>query len=51
MKDFVPPEEALALKELGFNEPCFCLFTRLNNQLLVKEMPNQQECEKYFGLN
>ena len=22
-KDFIPYEEALALKELGFNEPCF----------------------------
>ena len=25
-KDFVPYEEALALKELGFNEPCFGVF-------------------------
>jgi hypothetical protein len=23
MKDFIPYEQALALKELGFNEPCF----------------------------
>jgi hypothetical protein len=23
-KDFIPYEEALALKELGFDEPCFC---------------------------
>ncbi len=25
-KDFVPYEEALALKELGFDEPCFGVF-------------------------
>ena len=25
-KDFVPYEEALALKELGFDEPCFMLY-------------------------
>ena len=29
-KDFVPHEEALALKELGFDEPCFGLWN-LNN--------------------
>jgi hypothetical protein len=27
MKDFIPHEPALALKELGFNEPCFGWFT------------------------
>jgi len=26
MKDFIPYEQALALKELGFNEPCFGLY-------------------------
>ena len=26
-KEFVPYEEALALKELGFNEPCFAYYT------------------------
>lgn len=46
---FVPYQESLDLKELGFDEPCFGLFTRLNIELLVKEMPNQQECEQYFG--
>ena len=25
-KEFVPYEESLALKELGFNEPCFGYF-------------------------
>ena len=29
-KEFVPYEEALALKELGFNEPCFGCFNHLD---------------------
>lgn len=48
-KLFVPYAESLELKELGFDEPCFGLFTRSNNELLIKEIPNQQECEQYFG--
>ena len=32
-KDFIPYEEALALKELGFNEPCFGYF--IAGQLFV----------------
>jgi len=48
-KEFVLYTEALELKELGFDEPCFGLFTRSNNELLVREMPNQGECELYFG--
>jgi len=47
-KEFVPYEQALILKELGFDEPCFGLFIR-DKSLLVKEMPNQNECEIYFG--
>ena len=47
-KEFIPYEQALALKELGFDEPCFGLFIR-DKSLLVKEMPNQNECEIYFG--
>jgi hypothetical protein len=27
MKDFIPYEQAIALKELGFNEPCFGYFS------------------------
>ena len=27
-KDFVTYNEALALKELGFDEPCFCIYNR-----------------------
>lgn len=47
-KEFVPYEQALALKELGFDEECFGLFVR-DKSLLIKQIPNQQECEQYFG--
>ncbi len=47
--EFIPYEQALALKELGFDEPCFGLFVSMNNKLLIKEIPNQQESEQYFG--
>ena len=46
-KEFVPYQQSLELKQLGFNEECFGLFVR-DKSLLIKEMPNQQECE-YFG--
>jgi len=48
MKDFVPYELALELKQLGFDEECLALFSR-DKSLLIKQMPNQQECEQYFG--
>lgn len=48
MKDFIPHKEALELRELGFDEPCFGLFVR-DKTRFVKEMPNQNECETYFG--
>lgn len=48
MKDIIPYNEALELKQLGFDEECFGLFVR-DKSLLIKQMPNQEECEKYFG--
>lgn len=27
-KEFIPYKQALALKELGFDEPCFCIYNR-----------------------
>lgn len=47
-KEFIPYNEALAMKELGFDEECFGLFVR-DKSLLIKQMPNQKECEEYFG--
>jgi hypothetical protein len=48
MKDFAPYQQSLELKELGFDEECLALFSR-DKSLLIKQMPNQQECEQYFG--
>jgi hypothetical protein len=33
-KEFVPYEQALALKELGFNEPCFACYDELKENKL-----------------
>lgn len=47
-KEFVKYDQALALKELGFDKPCFGLFV-IDKTFLLKEMPNQKECKQYFG--
>jgi len=41
-KEFIPYEQALALKELGFDEPCFGAW--VNNELFIteKEKPKIQ---------
>jgi hypothetical protein len=36
-KDFIPYEQALVLKELGFNEPC-----------LIKDTEQGEECAVYY---
>lgn len=36
-KEFVPYEEALALKELGFDEPCLAYYTTTNDVVIDKE--------------
>ena len=43
IKEFIPYEQALALKELGFNEPCFGFYSgpkTKNIGLIWYEMPN-----------
>jgi hypothetical protein len=35
MKDFVPYEPALALKELGFDEPCFAVY--IDKTLIIED--------------
>ena len=35
-KDFIPYEQALALKELGFDEPCFGYYTGDKKHLLIR---------------
>jgi hypothetical protein len=48
-KDFIPFELALRMKQLGFDEPCFGIHIIRNSSFLEKWMPNQKECEIYFG--
>lgn len=43
IKEFVPYDEALALKELGFNEPCFATY---NGEVL--ELSLQIPSDDYF---
>ena len=40
-KDFVPYEEALALKELGFDEPCFAVYFNTTQQLYFDKYINE----------
>jgi hypothetical protein len=35
-KEFIPYEQALALKELGFDEPCFGYYTEDKKHLLIR---------------
>lgn len=46
-KDFIPYNEALALKELGFNEPCFAVyFGNGSNELLTINPSTSKELTK-----
>jgi hypothetical protein len=40
-KEFIPYEQALALKELGFDEPCFGYYTN-QSHLIIDEIASQQ---------
>jgi hypothetical protein len=44
-KFFIPYEQALALKELGFDEPCFATFYRKE----LSQYPNSREEETGFN--
>lgn len=46
--EFIPYEEALALKELGFDELCFGLFD-MRGKFIVKPFANQTMSENEFG--
>jgi hypothetical protein len=58
MKDFIPYQQALALKELGFNEPCFKVYdtmgyvqdeqTMLNMRLDYCSAPLYQQAFRWF---
>ena len=49
-KEFIPYEEALALKELGFNEPCILLYRGLDTQP-VCQMGYEFKTEKNSDYN
>jgi hypothetical protein len=40
-REFVPYEQALALKELGFDEPCFGYYN-VSNQELIEDLSNNR---------
>jgi hypothetical protein len=42
-KEFIPYEEALALKELGFNEPCLASYFHAGKRLHITEYINYGE--------
>jgi len=42
-KQFVPYEQALKLKELGFDDECFGFYTELGN-IVIKENVKKQDC-------
>jgi hypothetical protein len=40
-KEFIPYEQALDLKELGFDEPCFAYYN-VSNQELIEDLSNNR---------
>ena len=48
MKEFIPYEQSLALKELGFEEPCFGYYTGDKMHLVIRPlMLRANELESY----
>jgi hypothetical protein len=45
-KEFIPYEQALALKELGFDEPCFSIY-KTNGELIFTEFYECNRLQKY----
>jgi hypothetical protein len=50
MKDFIPYEEALVLKELGFDEPCFRFQNNISHIIEEKGWLNWNEVEQFISL-
>jgi len=40
-KEFIPYEEALALKELGFDEPCIAFYEPNNEKVMIVGVPQK----------
>ena len=43
--EFIPYEQALTLKELGFDEPCFGWYSNMDGNVF-----RQEYCETYLGI-
>ena len=50
IKDFVPYEHAVALKELGFDEPCFRFQNNISHIIEEKGWLNWNEVEQFISL-
>lgn len=49
-KEFIPYEQAFALKELGFNEPCFASWNSYTNELNFNGQPSTFSSEDVIQL-
>ena len=45
MKDFIPHEQSLELKKIGFDEPCFGWYSNMDGNVF-----RQGYCETYLGI-
>jgi len=50
MKDFIPSKEALELKQLGFDEPCFRFQNNISHTIEEKGWLNWNEVEQFVSL-
>jgi hypothetical protein len=50
-KEFIPYEQALALKELGFNEPCFAYFYHHQEYKILFDNPTQSRDYNYIKVD
>lgn len=48
-KEFIPYEQALALKELGFNEPCFAFYNNAEAIPFIKQQFDDELRKIYKG--
>jgi hypothetical protein len=50
MKDFIPYKEAVAVKKLGFNEPCFRFQNNISHTIEERGWLNWNYVEKFISL-
>lgn len=44
-REFIPYEQALALKELGFDEPCFAIYYNKTREFVLGKIVNEYTLE------